>query len=41
VLVLPAFGEFTGGALVQAGAGEALYLVAGPQVLAQPRKPGR
>ena len=41
VLVLPAFGEFTGGALVQAGAGEALYLVAGPQVLAQPGKPGR
>jgi DNA ligase-associated metallophosphoesterase len=41
VLVLPAFGEFTGGARVQAGAGEALYLVAGPQVLAQPGKPGR
>jgi DNA ligase-associated metallophosphoesterase len=41
VLVLPAFGEFTGGAVVQAGAGEALYLVAGPQVLAPSGNPGR
>jgi len=34
VLVLPAFGEFTGGALVQAAAGEALYLVTSEQVVA-------
>jgi hypothetical protein len=33
VLVLPAFGEFTGGALVQAAAGEALYLVTSEQVV--------
>lgn len=34
VLVLPAFGEFTGGALVQAALGDRLFLVAGHQVLA-------
>lgn len=39
VLVLPAFGEFTGGALVQARAGEALYLVAGERVVAHPGNP--
>lgn len=33
VLVLPAFGEFTGGALVRPAAGDRLYLVAGHQVL--------
>ncbi|MEY4749643.1 MAG: hypothetical protein RIQ60_1857 [Pseudomonadota bacterium] len=36
VLVLPAFGEFTGGAAVQAGAGEQLYVVAGERVLRLP-----
>ena len=39
VLVLPAFGEFTGGAPVQAVAGEALYLVADEQVVALPARP--
>lgn len=33
MLVLPAFGEFTGGALVRATAGESLYLVAGDRVV--------
>lgn len=36
LMVLPAFGEFTGGAMVRAGAGEVLYLVAGPRVVASP-----
>ena len=36
MLVLPAFGEFTGGALVRAAAGESLYLVAGDSVLPHP-----
>lgn len=40
VLVLPAFGEFTGGALVQPGTGEALYLVAGDRVVVHPGYPG-
>lgn len=34
VLVLPAFGEFTGGAMVQAAGSEALYLVTSEQVVA-------
>ena len=36
VMVLPAFGEFTGGALVRPAPGDLLYLVAGQQVLAHP-----
>lgn len=36
VLVLPAFGAFTGGALVRARAGDALYLVTGERVVAHP-----
>ena len=36
MLVLPAFGEFTGGALVRATAGESLYLVAGDRVVPHP-----
>ena len=40
VLVLPAFGEFTGGAPVQPSEGDALYLVADAKVVAYP-KPGR
>lgn len=36
MLVLPAFGEFTGGALVRAAAGESLYLVAGDRVVPHP-----
>jgi DNA ligase-associated metallophosphoesterase len=39
VLVLPAFGEFTGGAPVQAAAGEALYPVTDEQVVALPVRP--
>ena len=39
VLVLPAFGEFTGGAMVQAAAGEALYPVTDEQVVALPVRP--
>jgi metallophosphoesterase superfamily enzyme len=39
ILVLPAFGEFTGGALVQAAAGEALYAVTDEQVVALPVRP--
>lgn len=39
MLVLPAYGEFTGGALVQAGAGESLYLVAGERVVVHPGHP--
>jgi hypothetical protein len=35
-MVLPAFGEFTGGALIRAAAGDTLYLVAGQQVLNSP-----
>ena len=34
VLVLPAFGEFTGGASVATSAGDLVYLIAGTQVLA-------
>jgi DNA ligase-associated metallophosphoesterase len=41
VLVLPAFGEFTGGAMVQAAVGEALYLVTGEQVLPLPSRSAR
>jgi hypothetical protein len=37
--VLPAFGEFTGGAMVQAAAGEALYPVTDEQVVALPVRP--
>lgn len=40
VLVLPAFGEFTGGAPVQPSEGDALYLVADAKVVPYP-KPGR
>jgi DNA ligase-associated metallophosphoesterase len=40
VLVLPAFGEFTGGAMVQAAAGEALYPVTDEQVVALPARRG-
>ncbi len=36
VLVLPAFGEFTGGALVRPQAGDSLYLVTGDRVLPLP-----
>ena len=36
MMVLPAFGEFTGGALIRAAAGDTLYLVAGQQVLNSP-----
>ncbi|MFM8767052.1 MAG: ligase-associated DNA damage response endonuclease PdeM [Rubrivivax sp.] len=39
VLVLPAFGEFTGGALVRAALGESLYLVAGDRVVPHPANP--
>lgn len=39
VLVLPAFGEFTGGALVQVSTGEALYLVTGERVVVHPAAP--
>ena len=41
MLVLPAFGEFTGGALVRAAAGESLYLVAGDSVVPHPGHPAR
>lgn len=37
VLVLPAFGEFTGGAPVQPADGDALYLVADDRVVAHPK----
>jgi DNA ligase-associated metallophosphoesterase len=40
LLVLPAFGEFTGGALARAAPGETLYLVAGECVIAQPGASG-
>lgn len=36
VLVLPAFGEFTGGAVVRPQAGDSLYLVTGDRVLPLP-----
>jgi LysR family transcriptional regulator (chromosome initiation inhibitor) len=36
VLVLPAFGEFTGGALVRAASGDAVYLVAHMRVAPHP-----
>lgn len=39
VLVLPAFGAFTGGLIVQAATGDALYLVADAQVVALPGPP--
>jgi metallophosphoesterase superfamily enzyme len=35
-LVLPAFGEFTGGALVRAASGDAVYLVAHMRVAPHP-----
>jgi DNA ligase-associated metallophosphoesterase len=39
VLVLPAFGAFTGGAAAQAGQGDRLYLVADDRVVAAPIEP--
>ena len=39
VLVLPAFGEFTGGALVHAAAVDRLYVVTGEQVVAVASRP--
>jgi metallophosphoesterase superfamily enzyme len=36
-LVLPAFGEFTGGALVRAASGDAVYLVAHMRVAPHPQ----
>ena len=38
MLVLPAFGEFTGGALVRPRGGETLYLVTGEEVLPWPAR---
>lgn len=40
LMVLPAFGAFTGGAVVRAAAGETLYLVAPHQVLVHPLSRG-